>query len=151
MWISQIIEHFCIRASHGASISADLTPMDSRQWWLPGGNINWHAEEKKSMFHPKEVQKKKTHRSALARQKPMFHRDFVLIWNKNRDTARFWRNWYTKIEMTPETFPQKSTPRTEYSYLYAKSGKKRSNVGFWGTNRCLKRFFSSFFCGTSIF
>ena len=36
----------------------------------------------------------------------------------------------TKIEMAPEAFPKKSTPRTEYSFLCAKSGKKLWNVGF---------------------
>ena len=40
--------------------------------------------KKKSMFHTK-----KPHRSALAQQKPKFHRSFVLIWNKNRDTPSY--------------------------------------------------------------
>ena len=59
----------------------------------------------KSMFHTKKLERK-THRSALAQQKPMLHRGFVLIWNKNRDTARFLRNWHTKTEMAPETSPK---------------------------------------------
>ena len=75
----------------------------------------------------------------------MFRRGFVLIWNKNRDTARFWRSWRTKTEMAPETFPRKSTPRTEYSFLRAKSGKKLWKVGFRGTKRCLECFFFKFF------
>ena len=84
----------------------------------------------KKIYVPNEKSsEKKTHRSALAQQKPMFHHGFVLIWNKNRDTARFLRDLHTKTEMAPETFPKKSTPRTEYSFLCARYGKKRSNVG----------------------
>ena len=33
--------------------------------------------------------------------------------------------------MAPKTFPERSTPRTEYSVLCAKSGKKLWNVGFF--------------------
>ena len=83
-------------------------------------------KEKKNMYVPHEKSSEKTHRSALAQQKPMFHRSFVLIWNKKT----LFEELAHKIRDGPETFPKQSTPRTEYSFLCAKSGKKLWNVGF---------------------